>query len=64
MCKDHNRTPDFAPSSKTCDYALSLRLQEASADRPGGFVGQAVLEGVAIRGALPRLRGRGEQETS
>jgi hypothetical protein len=31
-------------SSETSDFALSLRLQEASSDKPGGYVGQAVLE--------------------
>ena len=31
-------------SSETSDFALSLRLQEASSDRPGGYVRRDVLE--------------------
>lgn len=27
--------------AETSDFALSLRLEEASSDRPGGYVGQA-----------------------
>jgi hypothetical protein len=44
--RTRRRPPDFAPSSETSDFALSLRLQEASSDRPGGYVGQAVLDWV------------------
>jgi hypothetical protein len=35
------RAPDFAPSSETPDFALSLRLRDASSGRPGGYVWQA-----------------------
>ncbi len=35
--------PDFAPSSETPDFALSLRLREASSGKPGGYVRQAAL---------------------
>jgi hypothetical protein len=38
------RRPDFAPSSETPDFASSFRLREATSGKPGGYVGQAVLE--------------------
>jgi hypothetical protein len=49
----YNRPPDFAPSSETPDVAPSsklptsphrLKLREATSGKPGGYVGQAVLE--------------------
>jgi hypothetical protein len=42
--RTRRRPPDFAPSSETPDSASSFRLREAMSDKPGGYVGQAVLE--------------------
>ena len=34
------RSPDFAPSSETPDFASSFRLREATSGKPGGYVVQ------------------------
>jgi hypothetical protein len=51
MLATRNRPPDFAPSSETPDFALSFRLREATSGKPGGYVGQAVVENLVGRGS-------------
>ena len=46
--RTRSRPPDFAPSSETPDIASSFRLREATSGKPGGYVGQAVLENMAL----------------
>jgi hypothetical protein len=46
--RTRRRPPDFTPSSETPDFASSFRLREATSGKPGGYVGQAVLERVSI----------------
>jgi hypothetical protein len=43
-CRSRRRPPDFAPSSETPDVAQSSKLLKAMSDKPGGYVGQAVLD--------------------
>ena len=46
---NRNRPPDFAPSSETPDVAPSSKLRKAMSGKPGGYVGQAVVDNPAFR---------------
>jgi hypothetical protein len=41
--RENHRSPGFR-TSETPDFASSFRLREATSGKPGGYVGQAVLE--------------------